>query len=143
MPRLADVVSRYGVSNDSRVVVYRLNDWLTPSARTLMTLDAMGLGAQASMLDGNLAVWTAEGRPATTEVPTVKPGKLEPCPQSDVIADLEFVKNNLHKSGVRILDARSPDVYSGANARTGMPAGHIEGAGNVFYDSLVDETSHK
>src|SRR3954465_518982 len=40
MPRLADLFARYGVRNDSRVVVYRLKDWLTPTARVLLTLDA-------------------------------------------------------------------------------------------------------
>jgi thiosulfate/3-mercaptopyruvate sulfurtransferase len=60
-----------------------------------------------------------------------------------VIADLEYVKSNLHQPGVRILDARDPKVYSGETARSGMPAGHIQGAGNVHYDSLLDERTGK
>jgi len=143
MSKLAEVFGRYGVSSDSRVVVYRLKDWLTPTARTLLTLDAMGLGKNASMLDGSLATWTAEGNPVTKEVPTVKPGKIETCAQNDVIAELEFVKSNLHTSGVRILDARAPEIYTGKNARPGMPAGHIDGAGNLHYDTLVDDKTQK
>jgi thiosulfate/3-mercaptopyruvate sulfurtransferase len=141
MPRLAEVFGKYGVSNNSRVVVYRLKDWLTPSARVLMTLDAMGLGKNASMLDGNVAVWQEEGGAVTTETPPVKPAKLEPCPQDDVIAALAFVRDNLHASGVRILDARSPEAYKGdpKSVRPGVRAGHIEGAGNVHYDSLLTE----
>jgi thiosulfate/3-mercaptopyruvate sulfurtransferase len=141
MPRLAEVFAKYGVSNDSRVVVYRLKDWLTPTARVLLTLDAMGLGKNASMLDGNVEVWKEEGGEVTTEVPTVKPGKIEPCRQDDVIAGLDFVRDNLHKSGVRILDARSPEAYHGdpKTARDGYRPGHIAGAGNVHYDSLLTE----
>jgi thiosulfate/3-mercaptopyruvate sulfurtransferase len=141
MPRLAEVFAKYGVSNDSRVVVYRLKDWLTPTARALLTLDAMGLGKNASMLDGNVDLWKEEGGEVTTEVPTVKSGKIEPCRQDDVIAGLDFVRDNLHKSGVRILDARSPEAYHGdpKTARDGYRAGHIEGAGNVHYDSLLTE----
>ena len=143
MGKLGEVFAKYGVSNDSRVVIYRLKDTLTQAARVLVTLDAMGLGKNTSMLDGNLATWTGEGRPATTEVPVVKAGKLEPCAQSDVITDLEFVKSNLHQSGVRILDARAPGIWSGADARPGMPAGHIQGAGNVYFNDLVDDASGK
>jgi thiosulfate/3-mercaptopyruvate sulfurtransferase len=143
MAKLTEVFAKYGVSNDSHVVIYRLKDTLTQPARVLVTLDAMGLGKNTSMLDGNLATWSGEGHPVSTEVPTVKPGKLEPCPQSDVITDLDFVKNNLHQSGVRILDARAPGAWSGADVRSGMPAGHIQGAGNVHYNDLVDEATGK
>src|SRR5947207_68549 len=49
MPKLAEVFSKYGVSNDSHVILYRLKDWLTPAARILVTLDAMGMGKNTSM----------------------------------------------------------------------------------------------
>ena len=143
MDKLAEVFSKLGVSNDSRVVVYRLKDWLSQAARVVMTLDAMGLGQNAAMLDGNQATWKEEGRPISTDAPVVKPGKLTPCPQSDVIADLEFVKANLHQAGVRILDARDPKVYSGETTRAGFPPGHIQGAGNVYFNGLVDERTGK
>ena len=70
-------------------------------------------------------------------------GRKTPCPQSDVIADLDFVKANLHQAGVRILDARDPKGYSGEIARAGLAPGHIRGAGNVHYDSLLDEKTGK
>ena len=143
MDQLADVFSKLGVGNDSRVVVYRLKDWLTPAARVMLTLDAMGLGKKPPC-------WTAAWRPGrkkggrlSKDTPAVKPGKLTPCPQNDVIADLDFVKANLHQAGVRILDARDPKVYSGETARTGRAPGHIQGAGNVHYDSLLDEKTGK
>jgi thiosulfate/3-mercaptopyruvate sulfurtransferase len=143
MDKLADVFSKLGVSNDSRVVVYRLKDWLSQAARVVVTLDAMGLGPNAAMLDGSLATWKEEGRAISRstpdDAPVVKPGKLTPRPQSDVIADLEFVKANLHQAGVRILDARDPKVYSGETVRAGFPPGHIQGAGNVYFNGLVDE----
>lgn len=143
MDQLAEAFSKVGVGNDSRVVVYRLKDTLTAAARIVMTLDAMGLGQNAAMLDGSLATWKEEGRAISKDAPVVKTGKLTPCPQSDVITDLDFVKANLHQAGVRILDARDPKIYSGETARTGMPPGHIQGAGNVHYDSLLDEKTGK
>jgi thiosulfate/3-mercaptopyruvate sulfurtransferase len=143
MAQLAKLFSELGVSNDSRVVVYRLKDWLTQSARVVMTLDAMGLGANAALLDGSLATWKAAGRATSQEAPVVTAGKLTPCPRSDVIADLDFVKANLHQAGVRILDARDPKFYSGETARAGMVSGHIQGAGNVYYNELLDAQTGK
>jgi thiosulfate/3-mercaptopyruvate sulfurtransferase len=143
MDQLAELFSKLGVSNDSRVVVYRLKDWLTPAARVVLTLDAMGLGTNAALLDGSLATWKEEGRETSQEAPPVEAGKLTPCPQSDVIADLDFVKANLHRAGVRILDARDPKVYSGETARAGLVPGHIQGAGNVYYDGLLDAQTGK
>jgi thiosulfate/3-mercaptopyruvate sulfurtransferase len=143
MDQLAEVFSKLGVGNDSRVVVYRLKDWLTQAARVIVTLDAMGLGKNAALLDGNLAAWKEEGRATSKDAPVAKPGKLVPCAQSDVIADLNFVKANLHQAGVRILDARDAKTYSGETARAGMPPGHIQGAGNVYAIGLVDEKTGK
>jgi thiosulfate/3-mercaptopyruvate sulfurtransferase len=143
MDKLTEVFSKLGVSNDSRVVVYRLKDWVTQAARVVLTLDAMGLGKNAALLDGSLATWKEEGRATSQDAPVVGPGKLTPCPQSDVIADLDFVKANLHQGGVRILDARDPKVYSGETTRAGMPPGHIQGAGNVYYAGLLDARTGK
>ena len=62
----------------------------------------------------------------------MKPGKLAPCPQNDVIADLDFVKANLYQAGVRFLDARDPKVYSGETSRPGLAPGHIQGRATCF-----------
>jgi thiosulfate/3-mercaptopyruvate sulfurtransferase len=147
MDKLAEVFSKLGVSNDSRVVVYRLKDWLPQAARVVMTLDAIGLGPNAAMLDGSLAAWKEEGRATSRstsdDAPAVKFGKLTPCPQRDVIAELDFVKANLSRAGVRILDARDPKFYSGETALAGFPPGHIKGAGNVYFRGLLDEKTGK
>jgi len=141
--KFVKVLSKLGAGIDSRVVVYRLKDWLPQAARVVMTLDAMGLGQNAGLLDGNLATWREEGRATSTDVPAEKDGPATVCPQGNVIAELEFVKANLHREGVRILDARDPKIYSGETVRAGFPPGHIQGAGNVYYSGLLDEKTGK
>src|ERR1035437_10983647 len=44
MDKLAEGFSKLGVGNESRVVVYRLKDWLAQGARILLSLEAIGLG---------------------------------------------------------------------------------------------------
>jgi len=138
MPELAKNFAKYGIGNDSRIVLYYLSkEWWSPTARVYLTLDAMGLGPQTSLLDGSMKAWKVENRPsATGPTPPPTPGKLEPCAQTDVIANLDYVKSHLHSSGTRILDARDPKVYSGENERAGISAGHIEGAGTSSTTTL-------
>ena len=53
------IAKQLGISDDSRVVVYFGNDWLSPSTRGLLTLQYAGLGAHASLLDGGMPEWMA------------------------------------------------------------------------------------
>jgi thiosulfate/3-mercaptopyruvate sulfurtransferase len=138
MDELAASFGRLGVSNDSRIVLYTAKDRPQLTSRAFWTLDAMGLGAQTSILDGGFAAWQIEGRPATAEVPTVKPAKVTPCAQSDVLVDASYVSSHLRRKGVRIIDARLPEYYSGAQVSMGKRLGHIPGAVNIPYTSLID-----
>jgi thiosulfate/3-mercaptopyruvate sulfurtransferase len=138
MADLAEVFGALGVTNDSRVVLYSIQKLDAPTARIYLTLDAMGLGSHTSILNGGTAVWQGESRPVTTEVRKVARGKIEPCPQNDVIVDVDYVRQNLHHAGVDIVDARNPEFYTGARIPQGQRAGHIPGASNITFSSLVD-----
>jgi thiosulfate/3-mercaptopyruvate sulfurtransferase len=139
MDELAGLFGKFGVSNDSHVVLYTIKDKPQSTSRAYFTLDAMGLGAQTSILDGGFPVWQSESRPVITDIPTVKPAHLTTCVQEDVIVDASYVSSNLHHKGVAIVDARLPEFYSGAQQSMGRRLGHIPGAANIPYSSLVDE----
>jgi thiosulfate/3-mercaptopyruvate sulfurtransferase len=141
MPPMADLVEVFGalgITNDSRIVLYSIKNLDAPTARIQLTLDAMGLGSHTSILNGGTPVWQSEGRPVTTEVRKVVRGKIEPCPQNDVIVDVDYVRSHLHHAGVDIVDARRPEFYTGASLPPGQRAGHIPGASNITFSSLVD-----
>jgi len=142
LPPMADLVtmfSKLGVSSDSRVILYMSKDAVTSTARAYMTLDAMGLGRQTSILDGGLKTWQAESRPVSTETPEIAAGKLTLCPQSDVVVDVAYVSANLHQPGTQIVDARLPSFYTGAETPKGQRTGHVPGAVNVPFSSLLDD----
>jgi thiosulfate/3-mercaptopyruvate sulfurtransferase len=138
MERLAEVFGKLGVSNSSRVILYVSNDSLSLTTRAYLTLDSMGMGARTALLDGGLATWKSENRPVTKEVRAMKAAKLEPCAQNDIIADRGYVQANLRRAGVDIVDARDPGFYSGAQIPNNQRAGHIPGAANITYKTLVD-----
>ncbi len=94
-------------------------------------MDAMGLGASTSILDGGLPLWKREGRPLTQEAPVVTRGDLQLCPQADVVVGLDYVRSQLHKPKVAIVDARLAEFYTGEKIPSQRRAGHIPGAVNV------------
>lgn len=144
LPSAADLVETFaklGVSDHSRIVLYFAADnWASRTTRTFLTLDSIGLGGATSILDGGFGAWTSEGRPVTSGVPSVKRGQLTAHPQSDVVADLDYVRANLHHSGVDIIDARNVEYYTGASIPTGKRPGHIPGAANLTFSTLLDSS---
>jgi thiosulfate/3-mercaptopyruvate sulfurtransferase len=140
MSQLAETFGKLGVTNDSHIILYQAADSFTAVARVYLTLDAMGLGAQTSVLDGGFLQWQKEGRAVSTESRTVKPGGVTPCPHGDVITDLSYVIANEHHPGVAIVDARSAIYYSGEVQPEKQRSGHIPGAGSIPFPMLTDST---
>ena len=139
MKALEDALRKLGISEGPGIIVYAGNDSVQSATRVWFTLDYAGLGDKASLLDGGLAAWKAEGKPLSTDKTAVTPGKITIHPKPDLIVDAEWVRTHLSDSEVMIVDARTAEFYSGANAG-GMPrAGHIPGALNVTFSTLLAE----
>jgi thiosulfate/3-mercaptopyruvate sulfurtransferase len=136
--RLDSLFESLGVSDHSRIVVY--GQTITPIvARVFMTLDYLGAGDRAAVLDGGLAAWKADGHPVSAETPKVAPGRFTPHVRSDVVVNADFVKANIDKPGIRILDARTPNFYSGEGGGGPRP-GHVQSAQNIPFTTLTDST---
>jgi thiosulfate/3-mercaptopyruvate sulfurtransferase len=139
--QLQPTFEKLGVSDKSRIVIYFSKDWVTPTARVFMTLDYLGLGDRTSILDGGLPAWRAEGRPVTAEVRTPGPGKFTPYANKQLVVDAGWVKKNLNKAGVVILDARTSKFYTGEDIGRMPRGGHIPGAKNIPYESVVEDSN--
>ena len=135
-----------GVSDDSRIVLYYDSlGGVTQTTRLVFTLDRAGLGDRTSVLDGGLAAWTEAGHALTTEVPrAASVGQLSPLAIRPIVVDGDYVRARLQTPGVAIVDGRTPAFYSGE--QTGGAAGarhktgHVAGAGNVPFSSVVDDS---
>ena len=134
------VLNKLGVTDGVRIVLYFDNGNVSPTTRVFFTFDYLGLGDRVCLLDGGLDAWKAEGRPVTTEIPQVKPGSCSPHVDHGVVVGSDWVRDNLKNQAVTIVDARAPQFYEGKSG--GMPrAGHIPGAVNIPFNSLVDSTN--
>src|SRR5579863_6653746 len=63
---LEKAFGRLGVGADSRVVVYAGTESVQSATRVWFTLDYLGAGDRAALLDGGLAFWRASRRPLST-----------------------------------------------------------------------------
>ena len=141
--QLKTTLEKFGITDKSRIVVYFGKDWVTPTARIYFTLDYLGLGDRSSILDGGMPAWQAENRPVTTEVPTPKPGGFTPHANTKLVVDAAWVNAKINKPGVAILDARTSQYYSGADAGQMPRAGHIPSAKSIPFSTLVEDKTNK
>src|SRR5260370_6834484 len=110
--QLHETLSKVGITNDSRIVLYLSNNGVQSMTRVYLTLDAVGLGPRTSILDGGMKSWKSEKRPVTTEVGAVKPGNLELCMQNDVMATTNYVKPTIRHPEPSLLDTPPDHLYT-------------------------------
>jgi len=141
--KLKAAFEQLGVSDNSRVILYFGKDWITPTARVFLTLDYLGMGARTSILDGGMPAWRAAGQPLTIEIREAARGTLPPRPQQKLLVDAAWVQANSRKSSVALLAARLPKFFDGTEAGNMPRAGHIPGAANLPFTSLINEADGK
>lgn len=146
MPPADDLRQRLealGISDNSRVVVYYGNDWVSPTTRVIFTLDYAGLGNHAVLLDGGMGAWVRAGHAVTTVVPAARKGTLSPLKINPIVVDAEYVRGHIGTAGFVVADARDGVFYDGLRTGGREPdkqrTGHIAGARSVPFTEVVDE----
>ncbi len=122
--RFAALASSKGIARDSTVVIYGdKSNWWAAYALWVFTLFGH---EDVRLLDGGRAKWEAEGRPLTTEAPSLEPTDY-PVVERDDSRVRAFKDDVLASLGrLPLVDVRSPEEYSGQ--RTTAPAYPEEGA---------------
>jgi len=148
MPPADDLRQRLealGISDDSRIVVYYGNDWISPSTRVIFTLDYAGLGDRASLLDGGMGAWTRAGNATTDVVPPAKKGNLSALHLNPIVVDADYVRAHLKSPGTAVVDGRDAVFYDGVDVGGGHAGphrrGHIAGAHSFPFTQLVDDNN--
>ena len=146
--RFEQLLAAKGISNDTTVVFYGdKNNWWATYAFWVFKLFGH---KDARILNGGRAKWIAEGRELTRDVPKYPQGTYTAPERDDatIRAFRDEVKAHITKSGVALVDVRSPQEYSGE--RTHMPeypqegtlrGGHIPTAVSIPWAQAVKEDS--
>lgn len=125
-----------GIDEGTTVVAYDDAGGLL-AARLFFVLEYYG-HTRTRLLNGGLAKWRREGRPLTTDAPSVEAKRFVPRARRDLVATAEEVRASLGKREVCLLDARSADEYAGRDVRA-QRGGHIPGAVNVEWTRTLKE----
>src|SRR5215475_2487034 len=137
LPAMADlqkVFEQLGVGDTGRIVIYGESSVL--AARVYFTLDYLGHGDRAALLDGGIEKWKAEKLPVETQPVKPEPAKFTPHPRPQIVAELDAVRDlsrmaaNDADANVSIIDARPEEQYVGNQTQR---TGHIPGAANIYW----------
>jgi thiosulfate/3-mercaptopyruvate sulfurtransferase len=141
--RFVATMADFGIGPNTRVIIVArtpragLDSGTMWCTRAWWTLHAMGV--DCAILHGGIERWTAEGRPLVTDVPPI------PAAEPFVVradwaasrATKEDVVNAL-ACGSCVVDALPADSFEGTGTAYGPRSGHITGAVNVPFRTLVD-----
>jgi thiosulfate/3-mercaptopyruvate sulfurtransferase len=130
---------KLGLGDGVRVVVHDNNRFFA-SARVWWLFRFMG-HADATVLDGGLAKWQAEGRPVTDASSRPRERHFTARQNNLIHRELDQMRANLTTRREQVVDARSPGRFHAKEPepRAGLRGGHIPGARNLWYGKLVAE----
>ncbi len=136
LEEVAKILGNKGVSNDDTIIVY---DEGTQKYSTLVYWIFKYLGAKdVKVLHKEMNAFRDARVKLTSEVPAVKAKTFTVNLVPEINADAAYVESAIGKSDVVIIDARTPDEFNGVrNEKSTYSNGHIKGAINIPYESLV------
>ena len=127
-----------GIGDGHQVVIYD-GSGLFSAARVWWTFRLMGK-TDVAVLDGGLPKWRAEGREIEDMPPIVRDRHMTVSRQNHLVKDVTQVAHAAKLGEAEIIDARSAPRFKGEvpEPRPGLCSGHIPGAKNVPYSTLLN-----
>lgn len=137
--KFASRVQDMGLGDGNRVVVYDAAG-LFSAARVWWMFKIMG-HEDVAVLDGGFPKWRSEGRPTEDLPPVAKRRHFTARVNTMLLRTCDDLVTILDTKDEQIIDARSPSRYAGEEKefRPGVRSGHVPGAMNVHYRSLLNE----
>jgi len=136
--RAAAAIGAMGIGDGHAVIAYD-SFGLFSAARLWWTLRWLGHD-NVAVLDGGLKAWKAAGRPLESGHVDLPPATLTPHPRPELYRTLEQVQAELAGGPGVLVDARDAARFRGevADFRPGVRSGHVRGARNLGFGTLLD-----
>jgi thiosulfate/3-mercaptopyruvate sulfurtransferase len=145
LPSVADLEAAFeslGVSDRSRIVLADDAGGIL-AARAYFTLDYLGHGDQAALLDGGLTAWIAESRRTSKEEPPAARAEFSARVHPDILVSTPHMRQLSLDAGKSnadyvLLDARPVAEHTGVVKSESVPrAGHIAGSQSLYWKNLI------
>ena len=135
---VAQSLESIGIGNSKTVIVYdrQIGQW---AARLFWTLEYIG-HPDVRLLNGGIKKWIREGRDLNHQEPEIASGQLTIAVRPQILADKDWLENNLNDSHVQLIDTRSKEEFRGIY--TGEPRiGHMPKANHINWTSNITGSS--
>ncbi|HET9903144.1 MAG TPA: sulfurtransferase [Xanthobacteraceae bacterium] len=132
----ARAMSRYGVDDSTRVVLYAKGTWYW-ATRVWWMLRANGFD-NAAVLNGGWQKWQAEGRPIATGEESYPAARFVSRPRPELFCDKHAVLAAIADPQTKIINALTPEQHAGTGGTAFGRPGHIKNSVNVSAKDLVD-----
>jgi thiosulfate/3-mercaptopyruvate sulfurtransferase len=128
-----------GIGDGLSVVVYD-GSGLFSAPRVWWTFRTFGV-REVFILDGGMPKWKAEGRPIDFGEVRRTPRHFTARFNHGAVADAADVQKALAHPDIQVVDARSAGRFAGTapEPRPGLKSGHMPGALNLPYDTLLED----
>ena len=135
----SQAVGALGIGNGDTVVVHD-GSGMFSAARVWWMFRAMGHD-NIKVLDGGFPKWTREGRAVANGVANLTAKSFTSSLKPSLIRDFDAVMNVVKDKSAQIADARSASRFTASEPepRAGVRGGHMPGARNVHYRSLLND----
>ena len=147
--QFAKLMKKLGIGNESRIVIYdRLSNRL--STRLYWTMKYYGHD-KVQVLDGGHFAWGSKFKQSKEIVKFEQVDYKLGKPNTEILAEMKFVKEQLNNPDARFVDGRPPEQFKGKVPgrvfHTNQPhprLGHIPKATNIFWnDNFKKDGSFK
>ncbi|HMG86206.1 MAG TPA: sulfurtransferase [Terracidiphilus sp.] len=145
LPSVEDLQATFeslGVSQQSRLILADDTGGVL-AARAFFTLDYLGLGDHAALLDGGMKTWKAELRRTSKEEPLVARAEFIPHVHRDILVSTAQMRRLSFGAGkgvsdYALLDARPVAEHTGiVNSESISQSGHIAGSRSLYWKRLI------
>jgi thiosulfate/3-mercaptopyruvate sulfurtransferase len=94
---------------------------------------------RVKVLDGGFPKWTREGRAVESGPAKIRAANFSAIPMPAIMRNFDDVMGIVRDRSAQLVDARSPGRFSGSEAepRAGVRGGHMPGAANVHFRTLL------
>jgi len=139
--QMQKLLSVLGLNPQTLLVFY--DNVSGPSASRGVWLSLYFSHNKVVILDGGLNAWLKENKPIETQLEKLKYNRMENKINEEILADVKTISNRLkNKTGIQIIDSRSPKEYSGEYIRA-VRGGHIPYAINIDWNENIANDKSK